>query len=256
MSVSDKTKKSLENIGLTSYEIRSYTTLLKEREINASEISEKSGVPYSKIYEVLGLLEEKGWIGSDDSRPTKYFAKSPTTALETTKQSVENEFLKNQSVILTELTSLYEKSGTSEKPDLWVISGAMNIVAKIMELVENCRSEVLIAIPQAGEEIVKQALPKLRQLNEKGVKITILTSDKLDKESVKSISRIAKIKIKSGLFGGGIISDKRYVVILMGPEISGSKTTDIVAIWADHAGLAGFAKEYFEYLLKDAKEVK
>ena len=201
-------------------------------------------------------MEEKGWIGSDDSRPTKYFAKSPTTALETTKQSVENEFLKNQSVILTELTSLYEKSGTSEKPDIWVISGAMNIVAKIMELVENCRSEVLIAIPQAGEEIVKQALPKLRQLNEKGVKITILTSDKLDKESVKAISRIAKIKIKSGLFGGGIISDKRYVVILMGPEISGSKTTDIVAIWADHAGLAGFAKEYFEYLLKDAKEVK
>ena len=256
MSVSDKTKKSLENIGLTSYEIRSYTTLLKEGEINASEISEKSGVPYSKIYEVLGILEEKGWIGSDDSRPTKYFAKSPTTALETTKQSIENEFLKNQSVILTELTSLYEKSGTSEKPDIWVISGAMNIVAKIMELVENCRSEVLIAIPQAGGEIVKQSLPKLRQLNEKGVKITILTSDKLDKESVKSISRIAKIKIKSGLFGGGIISDKRYVVILMGPEISGSKTTDIVAIWADHAGLAGFAKEYFEYLLKDAKEVK
>ena len=256
MSVSDKTKKSLENIGLTSYEIRSYTTLLKEGEINASEISEKSGVPYSKIYEVLGVLEEKGWIGSDDSRPTKYFAKSPTTALETTKQSAENEFLKNQSVILTELTSLYEKTGTSEKPDIWVISGAMNIVAKIMELVENCRSEVLIAIPQAGEEIVKQALPKLRQLNEKGVKITILTSDKLDKESVKAISRIAKIKIKSGLFGGGIISDKRYVVILMGPEISGSKTTDIVAIWADHAGLAGFAKEYFEYLLKDAKEVK
>ena len=175
MSISDKTKKSLENIGLTSYEIRSYATLLKEGEITASEISEKSGVPYSKIYEVLGALEEKGWIGSDDSRPTKYFAKSPTNALETTKQSAENEFLKNQSVILTELTSLYEKSGTSEKPDIWVISGAMNIVAKIMELVENCRSEVLIAIPQAGEEIVKQSLPKLRQLNEKGVKITILT---------------------------------------------------------------------------------
>ena len=256
MSISDKTKKSLEKIGLTSYEIRAYTTLIKDGESNASEISQNSGVPYSKIYEILGTLEEKGWIGSDDSRPTKYFAKSPTTALETTKQSVENEFLKNQSVILTELTSLYEKSGTSEKPDIWVISGAMNIVAKIMELVENCRSEVLIAIPQAGEEIVKQSLPKLRQLNEKGVKITILTSDKLYKESVKSISRIAKIKIKSGLFGGGIISDKRYVVILMGPEISGSKTTDIVAIWADHAGLAGFAKEYFEYLLKDAKEVK
>jgi len=27
-----------------------------------------------------------------------------------------------------------------------------------------------------------------------------------------------------------------------------------VAIWADHAGLAGFAREYFDFLLKDAKK--
>ena len=44
-------------------------------ESNASEISQNSGVPYSKIYEILGTLEEKGWIGSDDARPTKVFCK-------------------------------------------------------------------------------------------------------------------------------------------------------------------------------------
>ena len=48
MSISDKTKKSLEKIGLTSYEIRAYTILLKIGESNASEISQNSGVPYSK----------------------------------------------------------------------------------------------------------------------------------------------------------------------------------------------------------------
>ena len=73
MSISDNTKKSLEKIGLTSYEIKTYTALLKGGELNASELSQNSGVPYSKIYEVLGTLEEKGWIGSDDSRPTKYY---------------------------------------------------------------------------------------------------------------------------------------------------------------------------------------
>ena len=78
MSISDKTKKSLERIGLTSYEIKTFSTLLKSGEVTASDLSQKSGVPYSKIYEVLGSLEEKGWIGSDDSRPTKYFAKSPS----------------------------------------------------------------------------------------------------------------------------------------------------------------------------------
>jgi sugar-specific transcriptional regulator TrmB len=77
MSISDKTKKSLEKIGLTSYEIKSFSELLRIGEITAADLSQKSSVPYSKIYEVLGSLEEKGWIGSDDSRPTKYFAKSP-----------------------------------------------------------------------------------------------------------------------------------------------------------------------------------
>ena len=213
-------------------------------------------MPYSKIYEVLGALEEKGWIGSDDSRPTKYIAKSPTTALDTTKQNFDTEFSANQNKILSELVPLYEKSGTSEKPDIWFISGVMNIVSKIMEMVENCREEVMIAVPQAGEEIVKQALPKLRQLHDKGIEITILTSDNLDAESLQAISRVADVKVKKGLFGGGIISDKRFVVILLGPEISKSTSSEVVALWADHSGLAGFAREYFEYLLRDAKVVK
>jgi len=254
MSISDKTRKSLEKIGLTSYEIKTFSALLKTGELTASDLSQKSGVPYSKIYEVLGTLEEKSWIGSDDSRPTKYFAKSPSTGLETTKQKIESDFLQNQNIILNELVPLYEKSGVSEKPDIWVLSGAINITAKILEMVDACRNEVLIALPEAGEELVRQALPKLRSLHDKGVDITILTSDKIDKESVTAIKRVATVKIKKGLFGGGIISDKRYVVILLGPETVGEGSTDIVAIWADHAGLAGFARQYFEYLLKDSKE--
>ena len=255
MSISDKTRKSLDKIGLTSYEIRTFSSLLKAGELTASDLSQKSGVPYSKIYEVLGSLEEKGWVGSDDSRPTKYLAKSPATALETTKQRLDSEFKDNQNVVLNELIPLYEKSGTSERPDIWVLSGNVNIISKILEMIDSCKNEVMIAVPRASEDLVKKALPKLRLLHDKGVEITILISDSLDKESLKAISRVATVKVKKGLFGGGIISDKRYVVILLGPELSDSTSTDIVAIWADHAGLAGFAREYFEYLLKDSKKV-
>lgn len=254
MSISDKSRKALEKIGLTSYEIRTFSSLLKAKELTASDLSQKSGVPYSKIYEVLGILEEKGWIGSDDSRPTKYFAKSPATGIETTKQKRESEFKENQNIILNELVPLYEKSGSSEKPDIWVLSGTVNIAAKILEMVETCRNEVLIALPEAGEELVKQALPKLRLLHDKGVEITVLTSDKMNKESLKAVSRVADVKVKEGMFGGGIISDKRYVVILLGPEMGAGDAAETVAIWADHAGLAGFARAYFENLLKDSKK--
>jgi hypothetical protein len=91
-------------------------------------------------------------------------------------------------------------------------------------------------------------------LHDKGVEITILVSEDVDSETLKSLSRVAKVKVKKGLFGGGIISDKRYVVILLGEDLGAS--AEAVAIWADHSGLAGFAREYFEYLLKESKDVK
>ncbi|HLC24604.1 MAG TPA: helix-turn-helix domain-containing protein [Nitrosopumilaceae archaeon] len=256
MSLSDKARKALEKIGLTSYEIKTYSALLKTGQINASDLSQKSGVPYSKIYEVLGTLEEKGWIGSDESRPTQYFAKPPSTAIENTRQAQEVEFKNNESAILKELTPLYEQSGTSERPDIWVLSGVVNIASKILEMVDSCRNEVLIAIPKVAEDLAKEALPKLRLLHDRGVDITILVSEDANSETLKALSRVAKIKIKKGLFGGGVISDKRYVVILLGEDLGTSGSTEAVAIWADHSGLAGFAREYFEYLLKESKDVK
>ena len=53
MNISDKSRKSMETIGLTSYEIKVYLSLLEHGSLTASDISKKSGVPYSKIYEVL-----------------------------------------------------------------------------------------------------------------------------------------------------------------------------------------------------------
>jgi sugar-specific transcriptional regulator TrmB len=256
MSLSDKARKALEKIGLTSYEIKTYSALLKTGQINASDLSQKSSVPYSKIYEVLGTLEEKGWIGSDESRPTQYFAKPPSTAIENTRQAQEVEFKNNESAILKELTPLYEQSGTSERPDIWVLSGVVNIASKILEMVDSCRNEVLIAIPKVAEDLAKEALPKLRLLHDRGVDITILVSEDANSETLKALSRVAKVKIKKGLFGGGVISDKRYVVILLGEDLGTSGSAEAVAIWADHSGLAGFAREYFEYLLKESKDVK
>jgi sugar-specific transcriptional regulator TrmB len=244
-------------MGLTSYEIKTYASLLKTGPITASDLSQKSGVPYSKIYEVLGTLEDKGWIGSDDSRPTQYFAKSPATAVQTSRQHTETEFRNNESVILKELTPLYEQSGTSERPDIWIISGVVNIATKILEMVDSCRNEVLIAIPKVAEVVAKEALPKLRSLHDRGVDITILVSEDVDTDTLKSLARVSKVKLKKGLFGGGIISDKRYVVLLLGEELGGtSGSKEAVAIWADHSGLAGFAREYFEYLLRESKDVK
>jgi predicted transcriptional regulator len=41
----------MESLGLTGYEIKVYISLLEIGSMTASDISKKSGVPYSKIYE-------------------------------------------------------------------------------------------------------------------------------------------------------------------------------------------------------------
>ncbi|GIU72661.1 MAG: transcriptional regulator [Candidatus Nitrosocaldaceae archaeon] len=249
--LSEKAKKAMENLGLTGYEIKAYVTLLNEGALTAQELSNKSNVPYSKIYEVLDKLEEKGWIETDGSRPTKFYPKSPTTALEATRLRLENELKENESIVLNELKSLYEKTGVKEKPEIWVIRGVFNILARVKEIIENSREELLIAFPAAAEELAKPLQPLLRMLYEKGVKIYVLAAENTSKDIIKALSRVSEVRLKDSMFGGGVISDSKEVIILLAGD---NNASEALAIWAEHIGLARFAKEYFQYLWQDAKE--
>jgi sugar-specific transcriptional regulator TrmB len=252
--LSEKARRAMENLGLTGYETKVYVSLLIDGAMTAQELSKKSGVPFSKIYEVVGRLEEKGWVESDGSRPTKLYAKSPATALEAMRMRKENENKENEAIIIDELMSFYEKSGTKEKPEIWVLRGLYNIAAKVKEIIQNCEKELLLALPAVAESVTKPLQPTLRVLSEKGVKITVLASESAAIDTVKALSRIGEVRLKNSMFGGGVISDGKQVVILLGAEKVG-RNYEPLAIWAEHSGLASFAKEYFQYLWEDAKEV-
>ena len=252
MSVSKNARKALEHLGMSANEIKTYAALLSIGNGTAEEISKESGVSYSKIYEVLKSMEGNTWVASDDSRPTIYTINSPASSLESVKRKRDVQYDEDRMAIITEIEPLYEKTGTAEMPDILFLRGTNSIIAKILETADSCNSEMMIVVPAAGQEMVKQALPKLRILHDRGVNTTILTSDEMDADSVKSLSRVATVKIKNGIYGGGIISDKKHVIILLSSEAGKTFTSDMVAIWADHAGLAGFAREYFEYLIKDS----
>lgn len=249
MNVSDRVRKALERLGLTGYEIRSYATLLADGPQNASALSAGAGVPHSKVYEALTGLEGKGWVRSDDSRPTVYTALSPATGLEATRHRAEESLRADVRDVQEELGPVYEKGGTGERPDILVISGRENIATRVLEMLESCRSELMVAMPQMGAAMLAAAVPRLRLLHDRGVVITVLVSDKTDSETVRAVSRVSTVIPRPGLFGGGIISDRRHVVILL--EESGA---DMVAIWSEHAGLAGLAREYFEYIAKEEGE--
>src|SRR4030066_1478639 len=157
MSISENTRDTLREMGLNAYEIDSYTALLEEGQMTAMEISRKASVPYSKIYEVLNSLKEKGWVKSSESRPFKYYPVPPVEAVASTKQRLEDKYYSWEHAVAEELQPLYEKRELVERPDILILHGQQAILAKLEEVLAKAAKEVMVAAPEFARPITAPA---------------------------------------------------------------------------------------------------
>ncbi len=250
MSVTERTRRALKDFGLTEYEVKAYVSLVESGPMPASELSKVASVPYSKIYEILGNLERKGWVETEQGRPSKHYPKAPSTALESSRMRVENTLKASQAEALEELLPLYEKKGVQEKPDIWIVRGQPNILDKIKETLARTRRELLVAMPVAPDPIVAMAAPLLGIMNARGIKVSVMVPEATGRETVRKLKELAEVRMREQMFGGGIISDSTQIILLLGEEPGKGLT---LAISSDHLGLVKFGKSYFEYLWDNSK---
>ncbi len=241
LSISDGAKRVLRELGLTEYETRAYTALLEEGILTASQISERASVPYSKVYETLNSLEGKGWIETDGGRPSRYYPKSPSQAMVTVKLRLEDRLKSWEQTVLGELQPLYEKREIREKPDIWILRGEFNILAKLQEMLGKAKGELLIAAPTLTRALVEAVVPLLARLEGSRVKVLFLATKDAEKMEIGRITT-GEVRVRDQMFGGGIIVDGREAVLFLGED------TPNVVIWSNHSGLVKFAKDYFQYL--------
>lgn len=256
MSVSEKGGTALESLGLTKTEIRTYAALLEGGSMTASEVSRAARVPYSKVYQALESLHKKGWVDRQQSRPILYTARPPESALEELRSQHESEMREMEKVALAELVSIYERKGEQERPDIWIMRGTSEILSRVKSTVVNATNELLIALPVGIAPYADQVAALLSAVKERGVKIAILTSQGLPKDSLGALSESAEVRTRKTMFGGGVIADSRDVVLLLGGGGKGEGANSPLAIWADHPGLASFARDYFEFLWNSRETVK
>ena len=248
MSVTEEAKRALRELGLTAYESHAYLSLLEKGAMTASHVSECANIPYSKVYETLNSLEKKGWIKVERGRPSRYHPKSPSEALSAAKLRFESLMKAWERNILGELQPLYEKREIREKPDIWIIRGEFNILAKLREMLNMVKNELMIAIPTLSDALVQMVYPMLTHLQDIGVRILFMVSKDAKRGSMEKMAEVAEVKVRDHMFGGGVIADGKEVVLLLGEE---EKPT--IVIWSDHTGLVKFAKDYFQYLWDDPK---
>ncbi|MDW8359372.1 MAG: TrmB family transcriptional regulator [Candidatus Caldarchaeum sp.] len=249
--VGERVRRALQELGLTEYEVRAYVALVENGPMTASELSETKQIPYSKVYEVLGSLAEKGFIESQQGRPAKYFPKSPATAIESLIQSIEKNVREKSEVVVRELLPVFEMKGGRERPDIWILRGEKSVADKIRETVSRCERELLIAAPVLSKELAEAMYGLILSVRARDAKVQVMVSNQVNSSVVRRLAEVAQVRRRGQMFGGGIICDNREVVIVFSEDGG-----PVLAIWSDHAGLAKFARNYFEYLWNESSNVK
>ncbi|MGN0176500.1 MAG: TrmB family transcriptional regulator [Methanobrevibacter sp.] len=154
----------LKEIGLTLYEAKAYITLTSLISSNATEISRKSGIPRSKIYDVLNGLIEKKYIDIEEGRPITYNVKSPVEVLTLEKERLNSKI----DDTVTRLTNIYENGMSQVQAPIWRIYGVDKIINKELEIINRAKHSINMRIgflfEGEGEALVK-AFKKRRNLN-------------------------------------------------------------------------------------------
>jgi len=247
--ISQDARRALRELRLTDYETRAYVALLERGVLTASQVSENASVPYSKVYEILTSLERKGWIETEKGRPGRYYAKAPSEALATAKLQLEEKVKAWEKVISSELQPFYERREIREKPDIWILRGEFSTIAKLREMLDKTKSELMVAAPIFPKVLADSVIPFLQRLQSTNVKIFFMVSKQATAWNLKELESIAEVRIRDQMFGGGVIVDGKEAILFLGED----KPT--LVIWSNHIGLVQFAKDYFQHLWNSSKKM-
>jgi sugar-specific transcriptional regulator TrmB len=243
MSINENTRIVLHEIGLNAYEIDSYLVLLEGGQMTAMEISQAAKVPYSKIYEVLNALKEKGWIKNTESRPFKYYPVPPLEAIRFTKLQLEDKYLNWENTVTETLQPLYEKRELVEHPDMLILRGQQAVLGKVEEVLMKATKEIVIAAPEFAKPVIALAEPLLGSGLKRTVSVKLMAAGKKDDWLfLRKYTGLNELRIRDHMFGGGIIADGKEAMLFLGED------KPSLVIWSNHVGLVGFAREYFQFL--------
>jgi len=248
-TISQDARCTLRELGLTDYETRAYLSLLQRGVLTASQVSESASVPYSKVYETLTSLERKGWIETERGRPGRYYPKAPAEALATAKLQFEEKVKTWERTIVNELQPFYEKREIREKPDIWILRGEFSTLAKLREMLENTKSELMVAVPIFPKLLADSVMLILKRLLNTNVKMQFMISKHTAGWNLKELQNMAEVRMRDQMFGAGVIVDGKEAMLFLGEE----KPT--LVIWSNHIGLVQFAKDYFQHLWDSSEKI-
>lgn len=173
----------LKGIGLTMYEAQAYVTLTSLISSTAFEISEKSGIPRSKIYDVLKSLNRKEFIEIEDGRPLMYNVKSPVEVLSREKDRISAEIDDS----ISRLTNIYENGMSQVQAPIWRIYGVEKIINQELEIIKRAKTSINMRVGFLFEGEGERLIEALKNRTDLNVKILASPVCVIDNEEINVI---------------------------------------------------------------------
>jgi len=127
--------EGLMQLGLTEYEARAYVAMVSIGEGGISEISQQSGMPRSRVYDIMERLAQKGFVEVGGTKPLRYRAVDP----EKVTDRMRTDLIRTADTVQSNLKDLKRKTGSNPTP-LWFIQGEATIDMELKDFIEKSGS--------------------------------------------------------------------------------------------------------------------
>lgn len=195
----------LERLGLSSYEIKIYSSLLINGPLTSTEAARISGVPQPRVYDIFKTLTDKGFIqGSMDKKkiyralPVEMVIERDIESLQEFKKEISN-FVKNR-----------RASGPVAIPALWLIDKKQYINESIKSMINNAKTEILISVTNSTFKYVKKFLIEAAK---RGVTVGLVIYPDTDDQSLESLKHNMVIRRRPGTASEVLIVDRSTGVL-------------------------------------------
>ncbi len=167
-----------ESFGLSSYEAKAYSALFKESPLTGYQLSKISGVPRSRIYETLEKLSTKGFVLTQEGRPTTYIPITGDELIRKTERSLFNK--------IDHLRSWFDTIAVKKRihRGIWNIEGRENILSKAEYMIFDASKSIILS--GWAEDLVELNIP-LKDAVSRAVDITVVSYGQFNLSGIKKL---------------------------------------------------------------------
>jgi sugar-specific transcriptional regulator TrmB len=156
---------------LTDYQAKAYSALLSPKIATAEEVSRLSGVPRSKVYEVLMELQKQGWIKVEKGRPLRYRPKDPRGVIGEKMSALE----RNVDRLRTELADVFDEGPPGERKGVEIVSGMSAVLEQELELISSAEHIIVFTGSLYFPEELEAVVPLLYRATQKDVTMVVVS---------------------------------------------------------------------------------